>query len=168
MSAAPFTIKRLSSEDRSGFSCGVDDLDRYFARTITQDVKRRLAAAYIAVDAATDEIAGFYTLASAGVPLVDLPPEAAKRLPRYPMVPAVLLGRLAVDTRYRGRKLGSALLVSAIRRAAATDIGIHAMIVDAKGEDARAFYTHYGFVQYGSDRDHLFAPMKTLLAALPD
>jgi hypothetical protein len=77
---------------------------------VTQDVRRRATACYVAADAATSRIAGYYTLAAGGVLLSDLPDALTKRLPRYPSVPVARLGRLAVDAAYRGRKLGAALL----------------------------------------------------------
>jgi GNAT superfamily N-acetyltransferase len=148
---APFLIEALRHDhDRAAFSCGVDALDRYFHRQVTQDVRRRAAACYVALEAPGGKVAGYYTLAAAGIPLAEMPPSLAKRLPRYPSVPVARLGRLAVDQAYRGRKLGSALLWDAIQRALRSEIAVFALVVDAKDDQAEAFYRHHDFLAFGS------------------
>ena len=98
--AAPFVVEPLeASHDRAGFFCGVEALDRYFLKQVTQDVRRRVAACYVVLDEQTAKVAGYYTLAAAGIPLAEMPADLAKRLPRYPSVPVARLGRLAVDQR---------------------------------------------------------------------
>src|ERR1700691_4402992 len=109
MTAPAFRIEPLGdAHDRTGFHCGEEALDRYFQTQATQDIRRRVANCFVAVDAASGQVAAYYTMAAASVPLVDLPPEEAKRLPRYPTLPAVRIGRLAVDQRYQCRGLGGA------------------------------------------------------------
>jgi ribosomal protein S18 acetylase RimI-like enzyme len=160
---APFLIEALGPDhDRATFSCGVEALDRYFREQVTQDVRRRATACYIAIDAATSQVAGYYTLAAAGVLLADLPPALAKRLPRYPSVPVARLGRLAVDTAHRGRKLGGALLWDAVARSMRSEIAVFALVVDAKDEQAEAFYRHHGFVAFGSRAGQLVLPLAKL------
>ena len=78
-------------------SCGVEPLDRDFHTQVTQDVRRRSTACYVALEEQGMKIAGFYTLAAAGILLSDLPEPLRKKLPRYPTVPVARLGRLAVD-----------------------------------------------------------------------
>lgn len=124
-----------------------------------------MAVCYVAIERASDRIAGFYTLSAADIPLTDLPEDMAGRMPRYPALPVARIGRLAVDQDFRGRKLGSALLADAVLRVADTDIGAFALVVDAKDEAAAAFYRHHGFASYGSAPRHLIADLKTLLKA---
>jgi hypothetical protein len=98
-----FRIEPLSSEhDRSRFSSGSAPLDRYLREQASQDIKRRIASCFVAVSVQTKEIAGFYTLTAASIALTALSPEIVKKLPRYPVVPAALLGRLAVAQNYQG------------------------------------------------------------------
>jgi GNAT superfamily N-acetyltransferase len=160
-----FRIEPLGPDhDRSEFACGTEALDRYFREQVTQDMRRRVTARYVAVEASGAKIAGYYTLAAAGVPLLDIPKSLAKRLPRYPSVPVARIGRLAVDQAYRGRKLGSALLWDAIARFLRSEIAVFALIVDAKDDQAEAFYRHHGFVPFGSQSRQLVLPLAKLIA----
>ena len=147
---AAFPVEPLAPRhDRKAFSSGVGALDRYFREQVTQDVRRRATTCYVAVDAAALRVAGYYTLAAAGVPLGEMPEVLAKRLPRYPSVPVARLGRLAVDEAYRGRQLGAVLLWDAASRAARSDLGVFALVVDAKDDRVAAFYVHHGFKMFG-------------------
>jgi len=115
--ASPFSVVPLDLDtDRSGFECGVEPLDRYFKTQVSQDIKRRVTACFTALNT-SGRVAGYYTLASASILLTDLVESLAKKLPRYPNVPAVRMGRLAVDQDFKGKGLGAALLADALRRA---------------------------------------------------
>ena len=162
MTQPPFRITLLPSGlDRSSFDSGSEPLDRYFRERVSQDVRRRIASCFVALDE-RDRIAGFYTLAASSVPLADLPADTARRLPRYPTVPAVRMGRLAVAIAFQGRSLGAALLADAIERTARSDIAAHALIVDAKDETAAAFYRHHGFLALPEAPLTLFLPLATV------
>ena len=103
---AQYRIEVLAeSHDRAAFSCGVDALDRYLKTQAGQDVRRRIANCFVAVSAGSAQVAGFYTLAAASIPLTALTPDQVRKLPKYPVLPAALLGRLAVDTRHAGESL---------------------------------------------------------------
>lgn len=148
---ARFTIETLASEhDRTGFLSGVEPLDKYFREQVGQDVRRRVTACYVALEIATHRLAGYYTLAAGSISLTDVPEQLAKRLPHYQTVPVARLGRLAVHLDYRGQKLGGALLWDAMMRAIRSEVAVFALVVDAKDDQAAAFYRHYGFVEFGS------------------
>jgi GNAT superfamily N-acetyltransferase len=162
--AARFRVEPLSNaHDRSPFSSGSDPLDRYFRELASQDIKRRIATCFVAVDVESSEVAGFYTLAASTVALVDLAAEIARKLPRYPTVPAALLGRLAVDLSQQGKGLGGVLLGDALLRTARADLGIFALLVDAKDEAAQRFYEHHGFTLLTGDGRRLCLPIATAL-----
>ena len=148
-----------AEHDRKAFSCGVEPLDRYFREQATQDIRRRVSACYVAIDEATLAIAGYYTLAAGGVPLVEMPAQLAKRLPRYASVPVVRMGRLAVDQHYRGKKLGAALLWDAVLRATRSEIAAFALVVDAKDASAADFYRHHGFVALDDEQRRWLLPL---------
>ena len=163
---AEFTVAPLGgAEDRKNFSCGVPALDRYLHELATQDIRRRVSNCFVARDRG-GTVAGFYTLAATSFPLSELSPEETKRLPRYGMLPAGLIGRLAVDQRFRGRRLGGALIIDAIRRAAAADPAIFALVVDAKDDAAVAFYQHLQFRRFASRTMSLYLPIATALKAI--
>ncbi|MCW3675978.1 GNAT family N-acetyltransferase [Burkholderia cenocepacia] len=161
MSGAQLVVAALeAAHDRSRFACGTPALDRYLREVVTQDVRRRVAACFVMLDG--NVVAGYYTLSAASVALTDLPHAIARKLPRYPAIPVVRMGRLAVDQAYRGRRLGAALLVNALQRAAKSEIAAVALMVDAKDETAAAFYRHFGFAPLTSDPLALFMPLATV------
>lgn len=147
--------------NRAEFTCGVEPLDRYFRNQVGQDIKRRIAACFVANDA-SGQVAGYYTLASASLSLSDLPSALVKKLPRYPSVPAVRMGRLAVSEVSKGKGLGAALLADAIRRVALAEIAAYAVIVDAKDEAAAGFYVHHGFIPLPEQPLCLFLPLASV------
>lgn len=164
MSCAPFRLAPLeAAHDRATFDSGSKPLDSYLREQATQDIRRRLAACFVAL-ANGQRIAGYYTLASASLLLADLPAETARKLPRYPTVPAVRMGRLAVDQAFKGQGLGGALLADALDRAARSEIAAHALMIDAKDESAAAFYLHHGFIALPNSPLTLFLPLATALA----
>ena len=106
-----------------------------------------------------NKVAGYYTLASASVSLADFPPTVAPKLPRYPSIPAVRLGRLAVDQAFKELGLGKALLGNAAYRAANSEIASFALIVDAKDESAAGFYKYHEFIPLPGTPSVLFLPL---------
>jgi len=169
MTEAPFRLAPLGAEhDRASFHCGEEALDRYFQTQATQDIRRRVANCFVAIDAASGQLAAYYTIAAASVPFVDLPTEQAKRLPRYPTLPAVRIGRLAVDERFHRRGLGAALLMDATRRTLQSPPAVYALVVDAKNDTAVAFYQRHGFRTLSSQPRTLFLPLATAQKAFLD
>lgn len=164
MSRAQFEIALLNSaHDRTTFNSGSAPLDRYLREQVTQDVRRRVAACFVAT---TDGkcIAGYYTLASASLLLGELPASIAKKLPRYPTVPTVRMGRLAIDQGFKGQGLGSALLADALVRAARSEVAAYALMVDAKDDAAANFYRHHAFIALPDSSRSLFLPLATVQA----
>lgn len=159
-----FRIEPLSSgHDRSRFASGSGALDRYLREQASQDIKRRIASCFVAVSVQTREVAGYYTLAAASIALTALAPEIIRKLPRYPVVSAALLGRLAVAVNSQGKGLGGVLLGNAVLRTARAELGVFAMLVDAKDEAAQRFYEHYGFTLLPDAGRRLCLPIATAL-----
>lgn len=164
MSRPPFLVAPLdATHERAGFHSGSDPLDRYLREQVTQDIRRRVAACFVALNDQA-RIAGYYTLASASLMLSDLPADVAKKLPRYPTVPAVRMGRLAVDQAFGGQGLGSALLADGLDWATRSEIAAYALMVDAKDDRAAAFYDHHGFIALPDSPLTLFLPLATAQA----
>lgn len=163
MSRAPFQLAPLdAAHDRAAFRSDSEPLDRYLREQVTQDIRRRVAACFVAL-ADGQRIAGYYTLASASLLLSDLPASSGKKLPRDPTVPAVRMGRSAIDQAFKGQGLGGALLADALDRAARSVIAAHALMVDAKDQAAVAFYRHHGFIALPDSPHTLFLPLATVL-----
>lgn len=161
MNDASFRLAPLdATHDRAAFDCGSQALNRYLREQVSQDTRRRVAACFVAL--ADARIAGYYTLASASLLLTDLPPSLGRRLPRYPTVPTVRMGRLAVDQAFKGRGLGGALLADALDRAVRSEIAAYALMVDAKDAAAAAFYDHHGFIALPESPLTLFLPLATI------
>lgn len=159
------SIEVLSAtHPRKDFCCGVPVLDRYLAELASQDVKRRVSNCFVAIS--DGAVAGYYTFAATSVPLNDLPPDDTRRLPRYALLPAGLIGRLAVDLRFKGQGVGGALIMDAVRRSVQADPAIFALLVDAKDESAVRFYGHLGFRQCASRPMTMYLPIATALRAL--
>lgn len=162
MSNKPFRVVPIDKMyDRSTFDSGSEALDRYFREHVTQDVKRRVTACFVALSR-DGRIAGYYTLSSASIYLGDLPVKLAKKLPRYPSIPAVRMGRLAVDRTFQGQGLGGALLADALIRIIRSEIAAYALIVDAKDKKAANFYRHHGFIETVNNPLLLFLPLATV------
>ncbi len=159
--SAPFRMEPLGGQDRSGFDCGQAELNRYFHAQVTQDIRRRITNCFIAFDAAQESIAGYYTLASASIPTPDLPQDLTRRLPRYSSLPAVRIGRLAIEQRFQRRGLGGALLADAARRTLEAAPASYTLLVDAKDDQAADFYRHHGFLSIESQPRTLFLPLAT-------
>jgi GNAT superfamily N-acetyltransferase len=158
--APPLHVEPLSERhDRAGFASGVEPLDRYLRAQARQDARRRVSSCFVLVAADDPVPIGYYTLAATSVALVDLPEAITKRLPRYPAVPATLMGRLAIDGRHQGRGFGELLLFDAFSRALRSEIACYAFVVDAKDDQATAFYARYRFMPLAQGGRRLFVPM---------
>lgn len=136
--------------DRNGFSCGIDSLDRYFKTQAAQDVRRKANGVFVLTEPERpDVVLGYYTLCATALAQGDVPAAARKHVPRYPLVSATLVGRLAVSETRQGERLGAMLLADAVRRthASAATVGSSMLVVDAINERAAAFYEANGFVR---------------------
>lgn len=154
--------------DRDAFTCGVDSLDRYLRAQAGQDVRRRANGVFILVAAdAVKIVLGYYTLCATSLPQGDVPAAARKHVPRYPLVSATLIGRLAVSQVRQGDGLGSLLLADAVQRActSAEMVGSSMLIVDALNERAAAFYEGFGF-QRLPESSRRVLPMRSIEALL--
>ena len=166
MPTADFSVELLATgHDRTAFDCGVAVLNSYLQQYARQDMERGIATPYVLVPSTnTTEIAGFYTLTATAVKLTDFPQSTARKLPKYPLVPATLLGRLAVSLEYRGKGLGERLLIDALKRSleAGRVVGSAAVIVDAKDASGVRFYERYGFTRLPEQDLRRFIAMKTI------
>ena len=150
------------------FSCEEAELTGFLHTRALPEMEARASACFVLVpEGDPGRVAGYYTLSAATVSLAKLPPELTTSFPRYPNLPATLLGRLARDREFRGRGLGELLLVSAFQRALTTtsSVGSVAVVTDPKGAPAEDFYRKYGFRPLGGGR-RMFVTMTEVSAWL--
>lgn len=160
-----YRIEQLDKKhNKNLFSCGTQALDEYLKIQASQDSKKNVAITYVLTQLDCGDVLGFYTISSIGVFPGELPTELAQKLPRYPVLPGILLGRLAVDNNMKGKKIGVFLLMDALKRSLAVShqIGIVAVIVDAKDVIAVNFYKHFGFIPLSANDHRLFLPIGTI------
>lgn len=155
--------------DRQSFDCGVEALNEYLARFAKQHEDSGISRTFVVVDnRESSRILGYYSLAAGGIDRSCLPPSEAKRFPKFP-IPVGRLARLAVDLKARGRGLGEYLLMDALHRFFRTgdNIGMVAVLVDAKDEQAKYFYQRYDFNSLPDQPLTLWLPMKSVRKLFP-
>jgi GNAT superfamily N-acetyltransferase len=160
-----YNIEPLGDHDRAAFSCGNATLDRYIREQASQNVKRGLASVFVlAPKDAPKTIAAYYTLSSRELKVEQLPTEVAKKAGKYGYVGVTLLGRMAVDEKYKSKGLGALALINALEKSliASREVASWAVFVEAIDDAAAAFYRKYGLIELPEDRRKLFLPMKTI------
>lgn len=158
------TLSLNSSHRKKEFSCGKEMLDNYLQKQANQDIKRKLSVCFVLNDKETNLIQGYYTLANNSISQNLIPAKFQKKLPKsYTSIPTTLLGRLAVDNRFKGKGVGKLLLIDALKRSyeIAKSIGSFAVIVDPLDKAAEKFYNKYGFIKL-PDSEKMFLPMNTI------
>ena len=149
--------------EKEKFSCGKAMLDDYLHKQAKQDVKRKLSACFVLSDDGK-EIKGYYTLSNSSIPRSQLPGSIIRKLPPYKDLRVTLLGRLAVDNKFKGQKSGKLLLIDALKRsfdAASNSTASMAVIVDPIDQEASDFYTRFGFISL-PDSKRMFISMQTV------
>src|SRR5579884_3401355 len=150
-----------SSHDRSHFDCGVERLNIYLKQYALQNQRKGIVRNY--VTCRDTHVVAYCSLAYGSVAQVDAPRALTKGIGKYP-IPVMILARLAVDLREKGKGLGKALLKDAILRTlqAADIAGLKAIFVQAKDQNGERFYTTHGFIPSPGDPLHLFFPLHPL------
>jgi GNAT superfamily N-acetyltransferase len=150
--------------DRERFDCGEPALDEYLSRFARQNQESGVSRTFVAVrDPEPVRVLGYYSLAVGAIDKTNLPATAVRRFPSFPL-PIVRLARLAVDRSQQGKGLGEDLLLDALSRClrVAEDVGVIAVLIDAKHERARAFYARYEFDSLPDQPLTLWMPLSTL------
>lgn len=162
---ADFQIQPLGPHhDRAAFSCGEASLDDFLKTKARKEHDLNFGVSFIAspIDVHT-VVAGYYTLSSHSIEVTEIPAEARRKFPKYPLVPVTLLGRLARSVDFKTSRLGELLLLDALARTqtAAGTIGSYAVVVDPLNNAATTFYARYGFLPLG-DGSRRYLPMATI------
>ncbi|MDB5154910.1 MAG: hypothetical protein JWR54_3661 [Mucilaginibacter sp.] len=152
-----------SSLNKKDFSCGKEMLDNYIRFQASQDIKRKLCVVFALFEDTT--IKGYYTLSNASVATIFVPEDIKKKMPKpYEALPVTLLGRLAIDKKFKGQGLGGILLIDALKRSydiASNSLGSIGVVVAPLDDDAVAFYKKFGFIRL-PDSGKMFLPMSDI------
>ena len=160
-----FSIEPLAKHhNREEFSCGNEELDRYFKIVASQDRKRNIAVPYVIVNLKNSQIIGYYSLSMTSIDLGELPNSIAKKLPKYPLIGVTLIGRLAVDKNYKGMGWGKLLVMDALYKSleASKQVASFAVVVDAIDKQAVKFYQRFDFQTFPEQPFKLFRTMKNI------
>lgn len=158
----PFFERLDARHDRAAFDCGEPSLNGYLQRYARQNTERNLGITHVALAAPGETaILGYYTLLSREVER-ELFPRPKTLSPDG--VGVVLLGRLAVSLEAQGQRIGTTMLLRALRQteAAARNIGINALVVYALNERARQWYLNFEFQPLSDDPHHLFLSVEAI------
>jgi GNAT superfamily N-acetyltransferase len=161
----------VNSHDRNSFDCGVIELNSFLKQHANQNQSKNISTAYVAVVAVSSanpkKIYGYYTLSAGHVQSDQLPDKIKSKLPKYP-IPVARIGRLAVDQNYKKQGIGGFLLHDAFMNvlSIADKMGIFAVMVDAKNNDAKIFYEKYGFSKLQDSNLTLFISVDTVKFAI--
>ena len=161
-----FTIEPLGPHhDRTAFSCGSASLDDFIKTKVRKENELGYCAVFILVEeSGSSPIVGYYSLSSHSVTLKGIDSASRKKLPKHPVVPATLIGRLARDRRFRAQGVGEFLLIDALKRAlqSSAQVGSYAVTVDAIDDAAIVFYSKFGFVPPIGHPNRLYLPIASI------
>jgi ribosomal protein S18 acetylase RimI-like enzyme len=154
------SIEEIDSKSFEEFSCGNEDLDLYLKEFARQNHRKGIGKTFIALDG--DCSIGYYTISMASIEFKDLPEGFNRGVPKYP-IPVAKIGRLAIDKKFQGKKIGSGLLIDALKKiqGASKIVAAYAVVVDAKNEKAKKFYESFGFITFKNELSLLLS-MKTI------
>lgn len=163
-----FTSLLSDEHERAGFSSGEPALDSFLIERVDREVRNGLSKCYVHCAEGTPNVLGYYTLSMHTFQPGVMSKTQGKKIPKGYNVPAALVGRLAVSSAYQGQGIGVGLLLDSFQRAVdlAHIVGIFAVAVDAKNDEALSFYKKYGFIQFKDEPYKLFIPMKTIRGTL--
>lgn len=161
-------IRLLDTQHRrEGFDCGDAVLNEFLLRQAGQQQRRGFGKTYVALGGDEVTVTGFVTVSAGQIATASL--SSQSRLPRYPS-PILRIGRLAVDTRHQGKGIGQDLLAFALRLAVefSQRVGLYAVVVDAKHDEAKAYYLKLGFIACVDNPLCLYLSVATLEQSMQD
>ncbi|MBC7859626.1 MAG: GNAT family N-acetyltransferase [Burkholderiaceae bacterium] len=157
-------VSLTAEHDLSGFDCGEPALNDWLRQRALKN-ESRFSRTYVVCQG--NHVVAYYSISAGAVERAASPGKVRRNAPDT--IPVSVIGRLAVSRDHAGKGLGADLLSDALRRIAiaSQSIGIGAVLVHAKDDDARRFYTRCAeFIEYPADSRTMFLPIDAVLAAL--
>jgi GNAT superfamily N-acetyltransferase len=132
------------AHDLSQFRCGEPELDDWLKRKSLHNEASGASRTYVIC--VGRQVVGYYALAAGAMAHMDAPGRVKRNMPNP--IPVIVIGRLAIDLKFQGQGIGSALLKDAVLRTlqAAEIAGIRAILVHAISDGAKRFYEKLGFM----------------------
>lgn len=154
-------ISEVKPSQISSFDCGVEELNFYLKRFAKKNDKLGIGRTFVLFE--DSKAVGYYTISMAQIEFDSLTHHSQQSLPRYPL-PAVRIGRLAVQKNLQGKGFGEYLLMNSLERCqrVSNEIAVFAVIVDAKNDLAKKFYIRYGFIPFVNRELSLYLPISTI------
>jgi GNAT superfamily N-acetyltransferase len=139
------------THDSSTFNSGELVLDDWLRQRAWANLQSAASRTYVICLAGTERVIGYFSLSMGQILAQEVTGSMRRNMPRF--IPAVTLGRLAIDKAYQGKGLGVALLRNVIERAlrASQDVFARLVIVHAISTSAETFYLHHGFTRLPVD-----------------
>ncbi|MGE0212729.1 MAG: GNAT family N-acetyltransferase [Parvibaculaceae bacterium] len=156
-------VPLAAHHDLADFDCDVPALNDWLKGRALKN-ESRFSRTYVVCDG--NRVAAYFCISAGSVERTAAPGRMRRNAPDA--IPVSVIGRLAVSREYAGRGLGADILSDALRRiaVASQSIGIGAVLVQAKDEDAKRFYMRCAeFIEYPADSRTLFLPIETVIAA---
>ncbi len=135
------------AHDSTGFACGESVLDDWLRHRAWDNMQVAASRTYVVCRSGSNRISGYFALSMGQILATDVIGSMRRNMPRH--IPAVVLGRLAIDRISQGQGLGRALLAEVLRRSvlASAEVSARLVIVHAISAEAEAFYLHHGFTR---------------------
>jgi len=159
-------VALVASHQRKAFDCGDESLNIFIQKFALQNQKKDANRTYVVIDD-DNQVIAYYSLVAGEVVHQAAPGVVKKGLAKHP-IPVIVLAKLAVDVNYQGMGLGCSLLQDALKRAlnVVQEIGVRAILVHAKNENAASFYRKFGFLQSPTDPLHYYLLVKDIVLSL--
>jgi GNAT superfamily N-acetyltransferase len=133
------------SDSVTDFDCGEPTLNNWITLRALKNEKAGASRTFVSIESESGLVAGYYCLSAGSLAHDEAGPRLRRNTPDP--IPIVLIGRLAVDARFKGRGLGASLLQDAVMKGieASRIVGSRAIVVHALSESAATFYRRFGF-----------------------
>ncbi|TAL36487.1 MAG: GNAT family N-acetyltransferase [Alphaproteobacteria bacterium] len=140
-------VHLTAKHDLEHFQSGEETLDNWLRERAIENMAAAASKTYVVCPSGSRQVIGYYAICMGHILNQEVIGSMRRNMPKH--IPAVILGRLAIDERWQGKGLGKALLQDAVQRSvrAAMEVSARLLIIHAISPNAEAFYSHHGFAR---------------------